>query len=154
MASGILATIALIAAFIGGAVIPVQAGLNARLAQALGTPLWASLVSFTVGTLVLLPLAMLARSPGAAFAGAGGAPWWAWVGDFLGACFVTITVFSAPIVGATAMIAAVIAGQLIAALLLDQFGWAGFAAQPLGWRELVGVVLLVAGVAMIRWGRG
>lgn len=154
MTSGLLGTVALAVAFVGGGLIPLQAGVNARLAQVLGTPVWAACVSFTLGMLVLLPVAILLRSPAKAFGDLSTVPWWAWVGGALGACFVTATIFTAPIVGATAMIAAVIAGQLVAALLLDQFGWAGYAAMPLGWREIAGVVLLVAGVAMIRWGRG
>lgn len=154
MAAGLWGSIALVAAFLGGWVIPLQAGLNARLAQALGTPVWAALISFTVGTLALLPIALMLRSPARAFGDLSGLPWWAWTGGFLGALFVTITVFVAPVVGATAMIAAIIAGQLVAAMAIDQFGLAGYSANPLGWRELAGVALLIGGVAMIRWGRG
>ncbi|MFC3230001.1 DMT family transporter [Marinibaculum pumilum] len=154
MGAGLLTTVALVLAVLAGTLIPMQAGLNGRLAQAMGTPIWAAGVSFLIGTLILLPLAALLRSPGQALADLSGVPWWAWFGGLMGACFVSITVFAAPIVGATAMIAAVIAGQLIAALALDHFGLAGYTANPIGWRDLAGVVLLVAGVVVLRFGRG
>ena len=51
------------------------------------------------------------------------------------------------------MIAAVIAGQLITAMALDHFGLAGYTANPLGWRDLFGILLLVAGVVVLRVGR-
>ncbi len=154
MGAGLLVTVALVAAFVAGAVIPLQAGLNGRLAQAMGTPLWGSGMSFLIGTAILLPVATLVRSPGLAFADLSSVPWWAWLGGLMGACFVTITVFAAPIVGATAMIAAVIAGQLIMALALDHFGLAGYSTNPIGWRDLAGILLLVAGIVVLRTGRG
>lgn len=154
MGAGLLTTVALVAAFIAGGVIPLQAGLNGRVAAAMGTPVWGAGISFLVGTAVLLPLAAMLRSPAQAFADLSGVPWWAWLGGVLGACFVTITVFSAPIVGATAMIAAVIAGQLIMALALDHFGLAGYTSNPIAWRDIAGVLLLVAGIVVLRTGRG
>jgi bacterial/archaeal transporter family-2 protein len=39
-----------------GAMLPFQAGINAQLAEYLGSPLRAALVSFVVGVLVLLPV--------------------------------------------------------------------------------------------------
>jgi transporter family-2 protein len=50
--------------------------------------------------------------------------------------------------GASGFVAAAIAGQLIASLLLDHFGALGLALRPLG------ALLLVAGVAVIQWSAG
>ena len=44
----------LLLALIGGAMIPFQAGINAQLAQLVNGPIRAALVSFLVGTVVLL----------------------------------------------------------------------------------------------------
>ncbi|MBX9949346.1 MAG: DMT family transporter [Candidatus Obscuribacterales bacterium] len=50
----------------------------------------------------------------------------------------------------TALIASIIGGQLICSLILDQFGLIGFAQHPINLGRIVGVVLLVAGVALIQ----
>ena len=47
-------------AIAAGAAFPIQAGLNARLATWVGGPIRASLISFSVGTLVLLVVTLIA----------------------------------------------------------------------------------------------
>ena len=49
-----------ILALAAGAALPVQAGINARLATFVGGPLRASMISFAVGTLALALLALVA----------------------------------------------------------------------------------------------
>jgi len=44
----------------------------------------------------------------------------------------------------------VIAGQMIASMLFDQFGWLGVAVREISLGKIAGVVLLIAGVVMIR----
>jgi transporter family-2 protein len=48
------------------------------------------------------------------------------------------------------MVALVVAGQMLASLLLDHFGWLGYDLHPMNLWRLAGVILLVAGVVMIR----
>ena len=57
-------------AFAAGAVLPLQALINARLGARLGGPLWAATVSFAVGTLALLFFQLLTRAPAPALAAA------------------------------------------------------------------------------------
>ncbi|HAR68836.1 MAG TPA: EamA-like transporter family protein, partial [Thermus scotoductus] len=46
-------------ALLAGAVLPLQAGVNAELARVVGGPVRSALVSFAVGTLALFLLALL-----------------------------------------------------------------------------------------------
>jgi transporter family-2 protein len=48
------------------------------------------------------------------------------------------------------MLSLLIAGQMLAAVVLDHFGWAGFSVQGVSLLRLVGVVLLVTGAVMIQ----
>ena len=50
----------LLLAFAAGGALPVQAGVNARLAEWVGGPIRASMISFAVGTAVLFVLALVA----------------------------------------------------------------------------------------------
>jgi transporter family-2 protein len=137
-------------AIAAGAMLPVQFGINAQLAAWLGSPLRATLVSFAVGAAVLLVATLLfARGTGERALGA--APWWVWVGGFLGAFYVLGSVVTAPKLGAAALFAFILAGQAIASLAVDHFGWVGFEASPITPGRLLGLALVAAGVAAVRF---
>ena len=133
-----------------GALMPLQAGVNAQLARWVGHPAVASLVSFAVGTLVLLAYSAALRPQLPALSALAEAPWWVWVGGLLGGVFVTAAATLAPRLGAATFISVTIAGQVLVSILLDHFGVVGFAERPLTPLRLLGALLLVAGVLLVR----
>lgn len=135
-------------AAIGGAAITVQAGLNAQVARILGHPLWATLVSLAVSVISILPMLLLFRAGVPNFAGVNAAPWWIWIGGALGAFFITAALISAPQLGAVTFIAAVVTGQLIVSLVLDQYAIAGFPERPVSLVRILGVGLVILGVIL------
>jgi bacterial/archaeal transporter family-2 protein len=137
-------------AFAAGAMLPIQFGINAQLAHWIDSPLRATLVSFVVGTLALLVATLgFARGwPGSERIGA--APWWVWVGGLLGAFYVLGSVVTAPRLGAATLVAVILAGQAVASLLVDHFGWVGFDENPITPGRLAGMGLVAAGVALVR----
>lgn len=137
-------------ALVCGAAIAMQAGVNATLGRGLGSPIHAALVSFAVGTLALGVVAFAQRERIADAAEIGRIPLWAWVGGFLGAFFVAASISLAPRLGAAALLAAIIAGQLAMALVLDHFGWLGFEERVATWKRAGGVFLILAGAALVR----
>jgi transporter family-2 protein len=138
----------LLFAVVAGAFLPLQAGVNARLANYAGGAIRASLISFVVGAICLaLVVVLFYRSEDHH---AGQAPWWAWVGGALGAFYVTSTVVVPLRVGAAAFFGILVAAQLVASVLLDQFGWLGFPQKEASPLRLVGVGLLVAGALLVR----
>jgi bacterial/archaeal transporter family-2 protein len=145
-----VAVLYVLLALAAGAMLPFQAGVNARLAHFVESPIRASLVSFVVGTIVLLVLSIAIFKPLPSGSKLAGAPWWVWVGGVLGAFYVLVTVVSAPRVGAATLIAALIAGQMVASLVVDHFGWVGFPVHHVSAGRVVGLVLLFAGVLLVR----
>ena len=145
-----MAWLYLLVCLVAGALMPLQAGVNAQLARWVGHPVVASLVSFAVGTLALLAYGAVLRpqlpTPGSLAA----APWWVWGGGLLGAVFVTAAAAFAPRLGAATFISVTIAGQVLVSVLLDHFGAVGFAERPVTPLRLLGALLLVAGVLMVR----
>ena len=133
-----------------GAMLPIQFGINAQLAHWVGSPLRATLVSFAVGTAVLLaaPLVFARGWPADKVTGA---PWWVWLGGFLGAFYVLGSVVTAPKLGAAALFAFILAGQAVASLAVDHFGWVGFDENPVTPGRLFGMALVAAGVAAVRF---
>ena len=140
----------LLLALIGGAMIPFQAGINAQLAQIVNGPIRAALISFLVGTAVLLVAAAVVPKPWPSVSKLGNAPWWVWIGGILGAFYVAVSVIVAPRLGAATLVGAVVAGQLAAALLIDQYGFVGFPVQHVSPGRIAGVAFLFVGVLLVR----
>ena len=138
-------------AIAAGITAPVQAGINSQLQGAWAqTPVLASLVSFLVGSLALVAYVMASRSPLPPLAAMGQASWWHWSGGLLGAFFVTMTIFLAYKLGGTTMFSLLVAGQLAASLAMDHYGLLGYPVHPVNWQRLAGVLLVVAGVFLVR----
>ena len=138
-------------AIAAGAMLPIQFGVNAQLARYVDSPLRATSSRSRSARLVLLVAALVfARGwPGAEKLGA--APWWVWVGGFLGAFYVLGSVVTAPKLGAAALFAFILAGQAVASLAVDHFGWVGFEENPVTPGRLLGIALVAAGVAAVRF---
>jgi transporter family-2 protein len=140
----------LLLALAAGALLPVQAGLNAQLRSALGSPVAAALVSFLVGTAGLATIALLMRAPVALGRAWPATSLWQWSGGLIGAAYVLAAIVLAPRLGAATLIAAVVAGQMVSSLVLDQYGLAGFPVHPLTMVRLLGAALVIAGVILIQ----
>ncbi|MBG0791842.1 MAG: DMT family transporter [Desulfovibrionaceae bacterium] len=133
---------------VAGMTMPVQAGVNLRLRESLSDPVYAAFVSFTVGAVVLGVYGFSLR-PAPTMAMISSAPWWSWTGGVLGAFFVFAIIILAGVLGATSSMAWLLAGQFLAALVLDHFGLVGYDVHQVSWPRVAGVVLLLAGAMLI-----
>jgi transporter family-2 protein len=139
-----------ILAFLAGVAVLVQAAINAELARGTGHSLWAAVISFGLGFTVLFVAAVVIRLPWPETTALAEIPLWAWTGGAAGATFVFLSIIAVQRLGAATLVAFVVAGQMVAALVMDHFGWLGLTEHGLtAWRVL-GAVLLVAGVVLIR----
>ena len=135
--------------FLAGAVIAVQAAINARLGQTLGNGMHAVLASFGVGTAGAVLYCLVEGGPVASLDALRGGPWWLWTGGLLGVFFVWSTIFAVPKVGVAVMFPLVVAGQMTAAIVLEHFGLFGSPTQPVSWARVGGVLLVVLGVTVL-----
>ncbi|MBA3734218.1 MAG: DMT family transporter [Actinobacteria bacterium] len=140
----------LLFAFAAGVALPVQFGINAQLAVWLHSPIRAAFISFLTGAVILAVAAALVFKPLPSWNRLGHAPWWVWLGGALGAFYVAGSIFAAPKLGAAALIAVIVAGQSLASLAVDHFGWVGFEQKHISPGRIVGMALVGAGVALVR----
>ena len=70
-----------------GAVLPMQAAINSRLAKTAGNPVMAAFVSFAVGTIALMIFLIIAGQFQFRFVSSQSS-WWIWTGGLLGTFFV------------------------------------------------------------------
>jgi len=141
-------------ALAAGAVLPVQGAVNGLLRHDLGAPFAVGAVSFLVATAAMAAVLLLAtavlRQPRPSLAGVSAMPWWGWLGGFAGAAYVT-TVFTAiPVIGTAAAVGLTVAGQQVASVLVDRYGWFRLPQRPVSGLRLAGVALLLAGVAAMK----
>jgi transporter family-2 protein len=135
--------------FIAGALLTIQVGMNSTLGRVAGNMRFAVLVSFLVGTVGMLVYFAASGAAVPARTSLAAVPAWAWFGGCLGAFYVAVATLVGPRIGAAALLALAVFGQLCASLLVDQFGWLGFPLRPISPTKIAGVALLLGGVGLI-----
>lgn len=140
-------------AFVAGAATSVQVPVNAALRTNLSHPMQATFVSFTVGMLAALICCLVVGSPWPSGENLSRIPWWAWFGGVLGMIYVGTAIIVSPKIGVAPMLSTVIAGQMVASMLIDHFGLLhapSFQATPL---RLAGALLVAVGAAIMTIGK-
>lgn len=135
-------------ALIVGALVPFQAGANAALAKLIGYPLWATLVSLLVSLMLVLALIVVMKAPAPALTTALKGPWWMWVGGAAGVAYLTAALLLTPKLGVAGFLVAVVAGQMLASLVIDHFGLMGLPEKPISTARVVGLILIVIGMVV------
>lgn len=150
MASGSNQYIFIFVALLVGTFLPLQVGVNTKLGEAVGSPLISALISFSVGTVALLSYILITGIPLAIAANAKNASPIAWTGGLLGAFYVASSIILLDKLGAAMTITLIIAGQMLMSLIMDHYGLLGMEVKPISLGRVAGVVLLIAGVILIR----
>jgi len=140
--------LAVLVGVMAGVLVGMQAPINSRLGKVIGT-LPAASFSFVVGTAVLLVITSIVGGGLGAFGNVGRAPSWALIGGLLGAVYVSVALVVVRTLGAAGLTAVVITGQLAVSVAIDRFGLLGVAKQQVSPQRVIGLVLLVAGVALV-----
>lgn len=130
--------------------MPTQAATNNKMATVIESPVLAALISFAVGTVALLAYALLSGETLGSLAAAKDAPPIAWIGGLLGAFFVASAVILVPRLGVAMTFSLIIAGQMIVTLIIDHFGLLGVPVKEVSFARIGGILLITAGVVLIR----
>jgi transporter family-2 protein len=142
----------LVLPLVAGVGIAWQQATNGRLRQRVGTPLTATLVNFIGGTLLLVTAAVVSVAVGGSPNGLPSEPW-LYVGGALGVVYIFLSAALVVHTGVLLLGLGTVAGQLLAALIID-VAWP--AASGPGWViELLTVAVALASVvvAIAPWRR-
>jgi bacterial/archaeal transporter family-2 protein len=145
MSSGTAVAVTLCA--IGGLAGAIQAAVMGELGERVGV---APALAFAVGVSLVCALGVLVvweRS----FEGVRAAaeqPWWLWLGGVMSVFIVLGITVATPRIGVAATIGIVIAGNLVMAALIDQYGLLGQEQVAITWPRLLGLLLLAAGATL------
>ena len=135
----------------GGAVFAMQPPMNSLLSAEFDSAIYAALISFLSATIVLL-LIVLVRNDRKHIPQIFSLdrPWWTWLGGIIGGTFVTGFAFFAAKVGIGLLLVTSICGLLTCSLIIDKQGLLGTAKKPVGWVQYVGLLCVMAGIAVLR----
>ena len=139
-------TAVILTAFTGG-LIALQAPINSLLGKSLGDA-QAAFVSFLIGTIALLGIALVAGGLGSVRE-VTDVPWHYLLGGLLGAAYVTCVLITVRSLGAGGVTAATIAGQLAMSVIVDRFGWLGVDKEPITGQKIIGLALLAGGTFLV-----
>lgn len=141
--TGLAAMLAITAGLFGA----VQVAVMGKLGERIGS-LEAVMVAAIVTGLLVLPVLVVARQGVGGLGETLSQPWWMLTGGALGAFIVLSITIAGPKIGTTAVVGLLIAGQLVAATVIDRYGWFGFDRVGLDWPRVLGIALLAAGAAL------
>ncbi|MCP4383445.1 MAG: DMT family transporter [Hyphomicrobiales bacterium] len=132
-----------------GGLIAIQPGINSDVARRLDNPFAAAFLSISVSFLLATVYVLSARQ-NVSWSAVTSLPWYLWLGGTIGAIFVAGSLWLAPVLGAAALFAAMIAGQMMMALIVDWFGFGGYQSQGFDPWRLLAVGLVLAGVLIFQ----
>lgn len=135
---------------IAGMLSACQTAINGRLGVELDSVYEAAFISFVTGTLVLTVIVIL-QHPHLTFAEKKeDHTWWMWLGGFIGAGFVAGNAYLAPVIGTGLAVVIVLIGLMTGSLLVDQFGLLGAKKTAITPLQILGLIVMIAGVSVIR----
>ena len=76
-------------------------------------------------------------------------PWYALCAGILGVIVISVTNFVIPNIGVASTLTLIIAGQLIAGMIIDRYGFFNTAIRPFDINRLVGLILISGGAWLI-----
>lgn len=139
-------------AFAIGACVALQPPINVVMARTLASPWLAVSVSIAISLVLALTMWATWGKAQADFSQISALPWWVVIGGTVGVFFVIGGIAVAPVLGIAMFFVCVVAGQLFASTLIDHFGAFGAQVKPIDSVKVIGLVLVLIGVALVRRG--
>ena len=137
-------------AVLTGAMVPFQLAFNGQLGQALRSTTTGAMFVFLIGLLTLVAIALLTRAPLPDGPTLQAVPWTAWFGGLIAVAYIVAVVYLIPRLGVGSSAILIIAGQVLAALLLDHLGAFGMPQVRIDLPRLSGGLMVIGGAWLIR----
>jgi bacterial/archaeal transporter family-2 protein len=133
---------------IGGLAGAIQAAVMGELGERVGV---APALAFAVAVSLVCAIGVLLvwERTFSGIRAAAEQPWWLWLGGVMSVFIVLGITVATPRIGVAATIGIVIAGNLVMASLIDQYGLLGQEQVAITGLRLVGLALLAAGAALL-----
>jgi len=137
-----------------GMLSATQIAANGYLGKVVGSPIKASVISFTVGIIFLAIICIVLRLKNGKLESkkdkAIKDPWWMWIGGILGGLYILANVYLSRIVGTGMTVIILLIGSTTGGILVDHFGMFESPKKPINLQKILGVLIMVLGAAAIK----
>lgn len=140
----------LLAGLLAGMMIPVQTAVNVQLSKATGHPFTTTLIVFLVACACCAAVLLVSQPAPPARAQLMQLPLSAWAGGVIAAAYVVLLVTLAPQLGLAVTTTLVLAGQLLAAAILEHLGALGNPQHSLSAMRAAGLALMMFGAVLVK----
>ena len=141
-----------LAAILAGCLSAVVGAVLASLGQVIGSAIQATTVLFAIATGVML---LFCCASGSILklkkAFTINAPWWMWMGGILGAIIVFGNAWLIPLIGVSVFMMTLLIGQLLLSLFMEKHGWLGAPKRQISWFQYAGIIIMLAGIFLIKF---
>ncbi|AZS15239.1 DMT family transporter [Paenibacillus lutimineralis] len=141
----------LIMGIIMGMLFPIQASISARLSSYSTTPLTASFIAFSLGSVILLIINLIVNPRGISVGIDFSYPWYVFIGGAItgiGFHVANIILFSK--LGASVTTVITVTGQMIVGILIDHFGWFGVPAYHISSTRIIGTIIMILAISLVQ----
>jgi len=144
-------TTALVLSLVVGLLVAAQAPANAQLGRHTGD-LGAAFVSLAISLAIVGVLLVVAGEAGKVPSGLSSFRLEYALGGIAGAAIVLVSLIAVRSLGAGGLAAALVASQLVGAVILDRMGVLGLDGSPVTLQRVAGIALLVVGTVLVTTG--
>lgn len=136
-------------ALLAGSLVSLQTIFNSKVNERTGSWSTTTMVLFT-GFIASFLISLLVEGQNT-FSFQHMQPWY-WLSGAIGVGVVFCLVQGMKLLGPTYAISIVLTSQLSFALLFDSMGWLGLEQIPFSWNQLIGVLVIVGGIVVFKFG--
>jgi len=139
-------TVFLLLALLTGALIPIQAATNAAFSKSIGNATITALIVFIVGLISVTIFLLFTHTQLPTAVQLKSAPAYGYLGGIIVATYVIMITVLVPRIGVASAIGLIVTGQILCAVIIDQFGLFNVSVHKVDAARALGVLLLIAGV--------
>ncbi len=140
-----------ILALLSGFCLAIQPAVNGHLGIGISSGIQAALISFLIGTILLIAInVILKQMTSVKMAFQKKAPWWFYMGGFLGALYVFFALVITPEIGTGAFVIFVLIGQMIVSLLIDNYGLLQSRVRKVSMIQIIGLIVMLIGAGIVK----
>ena len=141
----------IVLAAIGGIMVVLQGGINAKLGVMLGNPLLATLTNLSLSAVLTLLFVAVAVKEYPSIEQVKTIPAYLWVtGAFCSFLAVSIFYMLIPKIGISTAVIFSLTGQIVFSTLAAHYGWLGLPVEPISLQKVIGFIALIAGIILIK----
>ena len=131
-----------------GFVLTLHLAMNSQVGALVKNPKMANALFWAIGAATAIIIGATGWDP-AFFSNLKAVPVWLLTAGIMGGALVFGIAWAMPQIGAGKAFVLLIAGQVFSGMLFSHFGWLGSPVEPFTMIKLLGVVLLIAGAAIV-----